>query len=164
MKKTENIYGIHAVQSVLAQEPSRLLQVFVLNELKNKRTQQLTEEIKQLGISIQTITKKNIEQQAKGGNHQGIMAQIRPLPMLNENDLAEILATQANPFLLILDGVTDPHNLGACLRSADAAGVTAVIVPKNKSASLTATVSKVACGAAESIPLIRVTNLARTIK
>lgn len=81
-----------------------------------------------------------------------------------ENDLPDLLAQLDQPFLLILDGVTDPHNLGACLRSADAAGVHAVIVPKDRSAQLNATAKKVACGAAENVPLIRVTNLARTMR
>ncbi|MDE4007549.1 23S rRNA (guanosine(2251)-2'-O)-methyltransferase RlmB, partial [Glaesserella parasuis] len=87
-----------------------------------------------------------------------------PAKELNESDLDQILDRKANPFLLILDGVTDPHNLGACLRTADTAGVDAVIVPKDKSAQLTSTARKVACGAAETVPLIRVTNLARTMR
>ncbi|MCV5803930.1 23S rRNA (guanosine(2251)-2'-O)-methyltransferase RlmB, partial [Escherichia coli] len=82
---------------------------------------------------------------------------------LNENDIDDILAQHETPLLLVLDGVTDPHNLGACLRNADAAGVAAIIVPKDRSAPMNATVSKVACGAAEVVPLIRVTNLARTM-
>ena len=84
--------------------------------------------------------------------------------MLDEADLDAVLNKQSEPFLLVLDGVTDPHNIGACLRTADAAGVHAVIVPKDKSAGLTATARKVACGAAESVPLIQVTNLSRTLK
>ena len=83
---------------------------------------------------------------------------------LNEHDLDELLTRKQNPLLLVLDGVTDPHNLGACLRTADAAGVSAVIVPKDKSAQLTSIARKVACGAAETVPLIRVTNLARTLR
>ena len=89
---------------------------------------------------------------------------VKPGRQYQENDLPDLLAAHAQPFLLILDGVTDPHNLGACLRSADAAGVHAVIVPKDRSAQLNATAKKVACGAAESVPLIRVTNLARTMR
>ncbi|PUV48591.1 23S rRNA (guanosine(2251)-2'-O)-methyltransferase RlmB, partial [Cronobacter sakazakii] len=96
--------------------------------------------------------------------HQGIVARVKPGRQYGENDLPDLLAAHAQPFLLILDGVTDPHNLGACLRSADAAGVHAVIVPKDRSAQLNATAKKVACGAAESVPLIRVTNLARTMR
>ncbi len=96
--------------------------------------------------------------------HQGIIARVKPGRQYQENDLPDLIALHDRPFLLILDGVTDPHNLGACLRSADAAGVHAVIVPKDRSAQLNATAKKVACGAAESVPLIRVTNLARTMR
>lgn len=89
---------------------------------------------------------------------------MKPGRQYQENDLPDLIAALDNPFFLILDGVTDPHNLGACLRSADAAGVHAVIVPKDRSAQLNATAKKVACGAAENVPLIRVTNLARTMR
>ena len=89
---------------------------------------------------------------------------MKPGRQYQENDLPDLIAELDNPFFLILDGVTDPHNLGACLRSADAAGVHAVIVPKDRSAQLNATAKKVACGAAENVPLIRVTNLARTMR
>ena len=92
------------------------------------------------------------------------MVRVRSAKILTENDLEALLDKTDTPFLLILDGVTDPHNLGACLRNADAAGVHGVIVPKDNSAGLTASVSKVACGAAETVPLFQVTNLARTMK
>ncbi|MDF5490724.1 23S rRNA (guanosine(2251)-2'-O)-methyltransferase RlmB, partial [Vibrio parahaemolyticus] len=91
-------------------------------------------------------------------------ARVKPAKQLNENDIDDILAKHESPLLLVLDGVTDPHNLGACLRNADAAGAAAIIVPKDRSAPMNATVSKVACGAAEVVPLIRVTNLARTMR
>ena len=101
----------------------------------------------------------------EGAVHQGIVARVKPGRQYQETDLPDLLASLDHPpFLLILDGVTDPHNLGACLRSADAAGIDAVIVPRDRSAQLNATAKKVACGAAESVPLIRVTNLARTMR
>ena len=100
---------------------------------------------------------------ANGEQHQGIMARVKPARQYSEKDLDEIIAREATPFFLVLDGVTDPHNLGACLRSADAAGVHGVIVPKDKSAKLNGTARKVACGAADSVPFVRVTNLARTL-
>ena len=121
-------------------------------------------ELQMCGVSIQQMTRKTLDDKARGANHQGIMAKVKPAKQLNENDLDDILAQHSAPLLLVLDGVTDPHNLGACLRNADAAGVAAVIVPKDKSANITATVSKVACGAAETVPLVRVTNLARTMR
>jgi 23S rRNA (guanosine2251-2'-O)-methyltransferase len=110
------------------------------------------------------MTRKTLDEKAAGANHQGIMARVKPAKQLNEHDLDDIIAQHESPLLLVLDGVTDPHNLGACLRNADAAGVAAVIVPKDRSANITATVSKVACGAAEMVPLVRVTNLARTMR
>src|SRR5690606_2772877 len=100
-----------------------------------------------------------------GGGHQGVVAEVSPSQVWGENMLDELLERTEGPaLLLVLDGVTDPHNLGACLRTADAAGAQAVIVPKDKSATLNATVRKVACGAAEVIPLVAVTNLARTLE
>ena len=97
--------------------------------------------------------------------HQGIVAMVTHMPVFQEKDLPQLIKGSSKPpFILILDGVTDPHNLGACLRSADAAGVDCVIIPKDKSASITPVVSKVACGAAEAIPVIRVTNLVRTME
>jgi 23S rRNA (guanosine2251-2'-O)-methyltransferase len=96
--------------------------------------------------------------------HQGIVARVKPGRQYQESDLPDLLESLDSPFLLILDGITDPHNLGACLRSADAAGVHAVIVPRDRSAQLNATAKKVASGAAEHVPLITVTNLARTMR
>ncbi len=113
---------------------------------------------------MQVANRQWLDEKADGAVHQGIVARVKPGRQYGENDLPDLLAAHAQPFLLILDGVTDPHNLGACLRSADAAGVHAVIVPKDRSAQLNATAKKVACGAAESVPLIRVTNLARTMR
>ena len=107
--------------------------------------------------------RKTLDDKANGANHQGIIARVKAAKQLNENDIDGILAQHESPLLLVLDGVTDPHNLGACLRNADAAGAAAIIVPKDRSAPMNATVSKVACGAAEVVPLIRVTNLARTM-
>jgi 23S rRNA (guanosine2251-2'-O)-methyltransferase len=119
------------------------------------------------GLGIQFCNKKILDDKAQGESHQGVVARAQPAKTLSENDLDEIITHAQNmgkaPFLLVLDGVTDPHNLGAVLRSADAAGVDAVIVTKDKSASLNATVRKVACGAADVIPLIQVTNLSRTL-
>lgn len=160
----ENIYGIHAVQAFLANAPERLIEVYVLKGREDKRLQAVLNELYNLGISVQFLNRDTLDKKANGEVHQGIIARVQPAKELNENDLDQILQKQANPLLLVLDGVTDPHNLGACLRSADAAGVCAVIVPKDKSAQLTSIARKVACGAAEVIPLIRVTNLARTLR
>lgn len=161
---SENIYGIHAVKSFLDRTPERIIEVFVLKGRDDKRLQPLLNELHNLGISVQFLNRQSLDNKANGEVHQGIIARVQPAKELNENDLDVILANKQNPFLLVLDGVTDPHNLGACLRTADAAGVDAVIVPKDKSAQLTSIARKVACGAAEVVPLIRVTNLARTLR
>lgn len=160
----EFIYGIHAVKAVLERDPVRFVEAYVLKGRQDDRLMPVLNELNQMGVSIQQMNRKTLDDKARGANHQGIIAKVKPAKQLNENDLDDILAQHEQPLLLILDGVTDPHNLGACLRNADAAGVAAVIVPKDKSAPMTATVSKVACGAAETVPLIRVTNLARTMR
>lgn len=161
---SENIYGIHAVKSFLERTPERIIEVFVLKGREDKRLQPLLNELHHLDIAVQFLNRQTLDNKANGEVHQGVIARVQPAKELNENDLDVILANKQNPFLLVLDGVTDPHNLGACLRTADAAGVDAVIVPKDKSAQLTSIARKVACGAAEVVPLIRVTNLARTLR
>ncbi|MEC6799125.1 23S rRNA (guanosine(2251)-2'-O)-methyltransferase RlmB [Photobacterium sp. S4TG1] len=158
------IFGIHAVKAVLASDPVRFIEVFVLKGREDDRLLPLITELQDLGITIQEAGRKALDDKVDGASHQGIIARVRPGKQYNENNLEDLLATKENPLLLILDGVTDPHNLGACLRNADAAGAVAVIVPKDRSAQLNATASKVACGAAEIMPLVRVTNLARTMR
>lgn len=160
----EFIYGIHAVKAVLEREPERFIEAFVLKGRQDDRLLPMLNELQMIGVSLQSMGRKALDDKAHGANHQGIIARVKPAKPLNENDLDTIIQQHDAPLLLILDGVTDPHNLGACLRNADAAGVAAVIVPKDKSANMNATVSKVACGAAETVPLIRVTNLARTMR
>ena len=161
---SENIYGIHAVSSFLNTAPERSIEVYVLKGREDKRLLPLLNQLQALGIAIQQMNRQTLDKKADGEVHQGVIARVQPTKELNENDLDTVLAGKTAPFLLVLDGVTDPHNLGACLRTADAAGVDAVIVPKDKSAQLTSTARKVACGAAETMPLIRVTNLARTLR
>ena len=155
---SETIYGIHAVKAFVSNHPERLIEVLALKGRDDQRLQPLINEIQRLGISVQFLNRQTLDKKAEGEVHQGIIARVHPLPELNENDLDRLLETHNAPLLLVLDGVTDPHNLGACLRTADAAGVSAVIVPKDKSAQLNSTARKVACGAAENVPLIRVTN------
>ncbi|WP_439239005.1 23S rRNA (guanosine(2251)-2'-O)-methyltransferase RlmB [Lonepinella sp. BR2919] len=161
---SEQIYGIHAVSAFLERTPERIIEVLVLKGREDKRLQPLLNELHKLGISVQFLNRQSLDNKAQGEVHQGIIARVQAAKELNENDLDQILQHKQNPFLLVLDGVTDPHNLGACLRTADAAGVDAVIVPKDKSAQLTSVARKVACGAAETMPLVRVTNLARTLR
>ncbi|MDG1255610.1 MAG: 23S rRNA (guanosine(2251)-2'-O)-methyltransferase RlmB [Glaciecola sp.] len=163
----EWLYGIHALTAVLEREPQRILEIYIAKGRDDERLHTLINLARKNGLGIQFCNKKILDDKAQGESHQGVVARAQPAKALTENDLDEIITHAQNmgkaPFLLVLDGVTDPHNLGAVLRSADAAGVDAVIVTKDKSASLNATVRKVACGAADVIPLIQVTNLSRTL-
>ncbi|MGP0855960.1 23S rRNA (guanosine(2251)-2'-O)-methyltransferase RlmB [Serratia sp. CY84636] len=161
---SEIIYGIHAVKALLERDPQRFLEVFILKGREDRRLQPLIAELEATGIVIQVASRQWLDDKVEGAVHQGIIARVREGRQYQENDLPGLLESVETPFLLVLDGVTDPHNLGACLRSADAAGVHAVIVPRDRSAQLNATAKKVACGAAENVPLIRVTNLARTLR
>ncbi|WP_431224066.1 23S rRNA (guanosine(2251)-2'-O)-methyltransferase RlmB [Serratia sp. L9] len=161
---SEIIYGIHAVKALLDRDPQRFLEVFILKGRDDRRLQPLIAELEATGIVIQVANRQWLDDKVEGAVHQGIIARVREGRQYQENDLPSLLESVDTPFLLVLDGVTDPHNLGACLRSADAAGVHAVIVPRDRSAQLNATAKKVACGAAENVPLIRVTNLARTLR
>lgn len=161
--KSDLVFGIHAVSTLLSRDPSRIKKIFLLKERSDDRINTLLELAAQAGISVEPISKARLDERADGV-HQGVMAEVRPLPQRGDQELEQLLSSLPTaPLLLVLDGVTDPHNLGACIRTADAAGVDAVIAPRDKSAPLNATASKVACGAAEVVPYFQVTNLARTL-
>lgn len=165
MSKSELIYGMHAVDALLEKQPERVIEIYALKGRDDERLNSIIGKAREWGVSVQFMQRKALDDKSSGEQHQGIIARVKAAKVLTDNDLdACIKDLEEPPFLLILDGVTDPHNLGACLRSADAAGVHAVIIPKDNSASLTPVVRKVACGAAESVPLIHVTNLARTMR
>jgi 23S rRNA (guanosine2251-2'-O)-methyltransferase len=164
MAQQEWLYGLHAMQSVLEKEPERVMEVLVLKGRNDERLTSIVNQARRFGISVQFCQRKALDDKVSGEQHQGVVARAKPARVLDEADLDKILESEAQPLILVLDGVTDPHNLGACLRTADGAGVHAVVVPKDKSASLNGTVRKVACGAAEVVPLIQITNLARTLK
>lgn len=160
----EFVFGWHTVEAVLKKTPERLQQVWIQQGRQDRRVRTVTEALDALGVPWTIEHRRELDNRV-GGVHQGIVARLAESREWTEADLSDLLDRQTSPpLLLILDGVTDPHNLGACLRTADAAGVAAVLVPKDKSASLTPTVRKVACGAAETVPLVRVTNLARTMR
>lgn len=148
---------------MLSKDPERIISLMFIQGSLNSRQQAVLDSAQALGLNCQALDKKALDQ-LSSGQHQGIILSCKAMPALNEGALLKLLEEQDNPLLLILDGVTDPHNLGACLRTADAAGVAAVIAPKDKSASINATVRKVACGAAETVPFVQVTNLVRTMK
>lgn len=163
----ELAYGIHALNAIIENEPERLIEVYALKGRQDDRVTPLINQAYSLGISVQFMSRKALDDKSKGEQHQGIMARVKTAKQKDDNDLFQMLNNRTSdkaPFLLVLDGVTDPHNLGAVLRTADAAGVDGVIVAKDRSAKLTPTARKVACGAAEVMPLYVVTNLARTLK
>lgn len=163
MKNTQIIYGIHAVVAVLQKRPQDVLELYLDQQRGDNRMRELTQLALQNDITIQWSLKATLNQLSNKSQHQGVVAKVRQGQTAETiEDIIENLDSPA--FILILDGITDPHNLGACLRSADAAGVHAVIAPKDGSVGITPTVSKVASGAAENIPYFQVTNLSRTIK
>jgi 23S rRNA (guanosine2251-2'-O)-methyltransferase len=161
---TDYVFGIHAVSAFMERAPEDVLELFVLKDREDQRMQPVIQLARKSGVSVQFCNRKSLDDKVNGAQHQGVVAKARLQDAGDESDLARIVERESAPFLLILDGITDPHNLGAILRAADAAGVHAVIAPKDRSVKLTAVVRKVACGAAESVPFINVTNLARTIR
>lgn len=163
MAKPEYYYGVHSVESLLELEPERVLTLFTLKGRDDQRLQKILELAEPFGISVQKASRDSLEKLAGLPFHQGVVAAVRPHPTLNEKDLDTLLQADSKPLLLALDQVTDPHNLGACIRTAAAMGVAAVIVPRDRSASLTPTARKVAAGGAEKVKFIQVTNLARTL-
>ena len=158
------MFGWHAVEAVLKREPERLRQVWIQTGRQDKRVKSITDTLDSLGVRWKVVHRRELDERVSGV-HQGIVAAVSESREWTEDDLlAQLAGSDKPPFLLVLDGVTDPHNLGACMRTADAVGVQAVIVPKDKSASLTPVARKVACGAAETVPFVRVTNLARFLR
>ncbi|WP_048497953.1 23S rRNA (guanosine(2251)-2'-O)-methyltransferase RlmB [Marinobacter subterrani] len=160
----EFVFGWHAVEAVLKREPERLQQVWIQTGRQDKRVKSITDALDTLGVRWKVVHRRELDERV-AGVHQGIVAAVIESREWTEEDLlAQLAGSDKPPFLLVLDGVTDPHNLGACMRTADAVGIQAVIVPKDKSASLTPVARKVACGAAETVPFVRVTNLARFLR
>jgi len=158
------IFGIHAVQSVLKTSPQRVQELRMTRGRQDARLQKLVNLADQHGVAVQWSSAQQLDDLVEG-RHQGVIALCKQGQTYDEAYLNKLVEERGqSAFFLMLDGVTDPHNLGACLRSAEGAGVQAVIVPKDNSVGLTPVVSKVASGAAETIPLIVVTNLSRTLK
>ena len=163
-EKNSLVFGLHAVGALLQKQPERVTRLCVFEARDDRKIQAIMELAKACNIRPEFLSRAGLDRFANGENHQGVVAFCKAINLYSENDLGMILQKSAKPLLLILDGVQDPHNLGACLRSADAAGVDAVIAPRDKAVGITPTVSKVASGAAENIPFIQVTNLARTLR
>jgi 23S rRNA (guanosine2251-2'-O)-methyltransferase len=164
MQDDNLVFGINPIQQLLNNNPEKLIEIFISTNKDDRRTETLIASAKANTVSVQRIDPKKLDKWLEGQNHQGVVAKIVAPEPLNEADLPAMINNNPKALFLILDSVQDPHNLGACLRTADAAGVTAVIVPKDNSAGLTAVVRKVASGAADLVPLVRVSNLARTLK
>lgn len=157
--------GLHAVGAILRHRPQDVLEIWVLEQRARSgepRLEALIGQAAEIGIAPQPAKREALERKA-GPRHQGVVARARPRQPGNENDLMARLEGREAPLVLALDGVTDPHNLGACLRSADAVGVDAVLVPRRHSAGLTAVACRSAAGAAESVPYFEVGNLVRTL-
>lgn len=159
------IYGLHAIEGILKRDPGAVHELWLDKGRKDRRIQELERRAEKSQITITRATRQELEKLAGNERHQGVVAEVRGSSVRNETFLEQLLVElDVPPFLLVLDGVQDPHNLGACLRSADAAGVHAIIAPRDRACGLTPTVRKVASGAAETVPFIQVTNLARTLK
>ena len=166
----EWIYGLHAVSELLRQHPEDVLELQLLQGRDDKRVNEVKSLASAAGVQWQELERRDLDRRLRnlpsGAVHQGVIALVRlGGQILDEKALDALLDSLGRPaLLLVLDEVTDPHNLGACLRTADAAGVDAVIVPKDRSAPLNMTARKVACGAAETVPFVAVTNLSRTLE
>ena len=166
---TELVFGYHATESLIRQRPGHIQTLMVQADRNDKRMQALNDLAQSQGVAITRCAKSDLDA-VTSGRHQGVIARLQQgasheaAGQTSESDMMAMVVEAERPLLLILDGVTDPHNLGACLRSADAAGVTAVVFPKDKSADVNDVARKVASGAAETVPWVRVTNLARTIE
>ncbi|MBV8466626.1 MAG: 23S rRNA (guanosine(2251)-2'-O)-methyltransferase RlmB [Burkholderiales bacterium] len=163
MANTRVLHGFHAVTARLSRQPRSVLELYFVRERHDPRMADLLKMAEAAGIKLVPADAARIDGLTGSQRHQGVAAIVdASQQFVALEDVLEDL--KEPPLLLILDGITDPHNLGACLRVADAMGAHAVIAPKDKSVGLNATVSKVACGAAEVIPYIVVTNLARTLR
>jgi 23S rRNA (guanosine2251-2'-O)-methyltransferase len=164
MKDRSPVSGIHSVRAALKHGSNGVDEVWLERGRRDRRLAELAELARDAGIKLRQVDRDELERVAEGTNHQGALAWVRVPAARAEPDLMALLdALRAPPFLLLLDEVQDPHNLGACLRSAEAAGAQAVIAPKDNAVGLTPIVCKVASGAAETLPYIQVTNLARVM-
>lgn len=163
MAEFEKVFGYHASNHVLDTAPERVLRAWTLAQRRDQRLVGLLEKLSTVGCHVEQMQRNQLDTLAEGGRHQGIVLEVKAQSALSENALFDMLQAHGdNPFLLILDGVQDPRNLGACLRVADGAGITAVIAPRDRAAGLTVSARKVASGAA--VPFVQVTNLARTLR
>lgn len=165
-RRTEQIFGLHAVNQMLETSPDRILNVWIQEAINSESVKDIHDQVNKLGASVQVVPRATLSRMTKNQNHQGVIIEVKPAKKKTDDDLGGVLEQNKdnNPLYLILDSVQDPHNLGACIRTADAAGVTAIIIPKDRSASINETVRKVASGAVENVTVLSVVNLVRVIK
>lgn len=163
----EKVFGVHAARALLDSRPKAIKKAWLLKGRDDPRFEPLRSELENLPVELFAVDRGELDEMVEG-NHQGVVLEVSPAEVYPEGYIEQCLAVAESngkvPLVLVLDQVQDPHNLGACIRSADAAGVDLVIAPRKQSASLTATVRKVACGACETTPFVQVTNLSRTLK
>ena len=163
--RNDLIFGLHAIQAALEVSTTRITEILLSDEREDVRVEALIAAAKQHGLKPNKVKREELDEMMPDVQHQGAIARCRPLGNLDETDLFKLLdGLDVAPFLLILDCVQDPHNLGACMRTAEAAGAHAVIAPKDRASGLTGTALKVSSGAAERLPFIQVTNLARVLR
>ncbi|MDO9162017.1 MAG: 23S rRNA (guanosine(2251)-2'-O)-methyltransferase RlmB [Methylococcaceae bacterium] len=163
--KLSKIFGLHSVQAALDYSPTKIHGGWVDGQRQDKRLTEILDDLKKLGVIPEKVDRKRLDKLADGSNHQGIVIEVEMPAELSESDLKTAVENlTGTPLFLVLDNVQDPHNLGACLRSADATGVHGVIITKDNATGITPTVCKVASGAAETVPVYQVTNLARTLR
>lgn len=161
---SRQILGHHAVEAALLSSSTFIGTLYYLSNSKAPKLLELVKLAKEKGVRVEGMDRKTMDKMAHGQNHQGLLGAEVTAKRLTEADLNRFLEGSQNQIVLVLDNITDPHNLGACLRSADAFGVKCVLAPKDKACGMTPVVAKVACGAAETVPFIQVTNLARAIE
>jgi 23S rRNA (guanosine2251-2'-O)-methyltransferase len=163
--KLTKLFGIHAVQAALDYSPKKIDKAWIDAQRQDKRLMQIIDDLLSLGIEPEKTDRKKLDRFAEGKNHQGIVIEVEMPAELSESDLKQAVESlTGTALLLVLDNVQDPHNLGACLRTADATGVQGVIITKDNATGITPTVCKVASGAAETVPVYQVTNLSRTLR
>jgi len=169
VSSAERVYGLHAVRVLLLRAPQRVRHLYLLRGRNDDRAQELEQLARSAGCAMERVEPARLQSLVGQAVHQGVVADVEPLRSWHEDDLlaaigdADLATTPHAPLVLALDGVQDPHNLGACLRTADACGALAVVVPRDRAVGLNATARKVAAGAAETTPVATVTNLARTL-
>ena len=165
-KKVEKIFGIHPVLEFIKASPDKVINIWIQDSLKSKSILLISDMAKSIGLSIQQSKKENLDKITNKQNHQGVVLEIVKSNDIGTKSFEEILKSnnKSNPIYLILDSVQDPHNLGACIRTAAASGVSAIIIPKDRAVGVNETVRKVACGAVENINIFTVVNLVRAIK